>query len=170
MLKHFLRGLALLAALATYALPAYPADVVVNLQAFVVSSAPNGGERLQLAETARPGDTIEYRATYRNTGKATVRNVLATLPVPETGMSYLADTARPVGALASLDGIKYEALPLRRTVTGADGRTRIELVPLSEYRFLRWQLGDMPAGSSATVRSRMRLADIERTAHAGATR
>ena len=130
-------------------------QVVATLNAFKVVSSANG-EKLVPTTEAQPGDTIEYQVTYRNAGKDAARDVLATLPVPKGGMRYVADSAAPAKAEASLDGSKFAPVPLTRTVVRA-GKQQQEVVPVSEYRFLRWQLGELAPGRSITVSSRMRL-------------
>jgi uncharacterized repeat protein (TIGR01451 family) len=130
-------------------------NVSVALQAFKVVTT-NAGTKLVKTDAAQPGDTIEYQVTYSNTGATPARDVLATLPVPKGGLAYVADSATPTAAQASLDGATFAPLPLTRTVTRA-GKQVVEPVPVSEYRFLRWKLGDIKPGASTTVSSRMRL-------------
>ena len=74
-----------------------------------------------------------------------------------TGDWYLPSTAAPVAAEASIDGQHFDAIPLKRHVRLADGSEVTRDVPLDEYRYLRWTLGDMPAGESRTVRARVRV-------------
>ena len=124
--------------------------VDVRLQAFQVVAQEKGGEKLVPATAAEPGDTIEYQVTYQNNGKAPAKAVAATLPVPE-------------GAMAYLDGKKFAPLPLTREVV-RNGKRVTETVPPSEYRFLRWDLGDLAPGKSATVTSRMRVGAAPRDA------
>lgn len=112
-------------------------------------------EVLELADKAKPGDIIEYSVIYRNPGKP-VQGVLATLPVPQ-GLEYLPNSALPKTAMASLDGAEFLAIPLKRQVKLADGKTAERLVPYSEYRFLQWKLGDMSHNASAKVRARMQV-------------
>jgi len=76
--------------------------------------------------------------------------------VPKGGMAYVAGSAAPAKVMASLDGKQYAPVPLTRTVD-RDGKHVTETVPVAEYRFLRWQLGELAPGRSATVSSRMRL-------------
>lgn len=150
--------------LAQFALsPAYAAgnDVAVTMQAFQVLTTANGIE-LVPTDAAKPGDTIEYRVAYSNTGKAPVRGIVATLPVPASGMAYVPDSATPAAVLASLDGKTFAPVPLQRVVL-RNGRSVTETVPATEYRFLRWTLGELVAGQSATVKSRMRLNVSNRT-------
>lgn len=131
-------------------------EVVVDLQVRKVVVQKDGAETLVDAP-AGPGETLEYRATYTNRGAAAARNVQATLPVPEAGIAYVDASAVPGNVMASVDGKQFAPAPLQRVVTLPDGSRKSEVVPPSEYRFLRWNLGDLDAGKSAVVRSRMRL-------------
>ncbi|MEC5384919.1 hypothetical protein VVD49_04250 [Uliginosibacterium sp. H3] len=136
--------------------------ISVQLDAFKVSVAAGGGrEVLTPAEAVLPGDTLEYRAVYKNNGKTLARNVEATLPIPAGNTAYLADSASPRNPLASSDGNRFEAMPLKRIVIGQDGQRQTQIVPLSEYRALRWKLGDLAAGASMTVTTRVRIATLE---------
>lgn len=132
-----------------------PGQVDVTLHAFQVVAA-QGGKLVPITE-ARPGDVIEYQVTYRNSGHTTARQVGATLPVPPGGMAYLDGSASPGAFQVSLDGVHYATPPLKREVL-RDGRRVIETVAPAEYRFLRWNLGDLAAGQALTVGARMRLA------------
>jgi len=137
---------------------AAPSDVDVTLQAFQVIANGNSGKEVKLVPTTRanPGDTIEYQVTYRNKGSTPAKQTRAVLPVPAGGMAYLPDTASPAKVEASLDGKTYAPVPLQREAI-REGKKVTEAVPASEYRFLRWDLGDLPPGQEATVKSRMRL-------------
>ena len=139
-------------------------DVQVALTAQRVVLDRNGKETLTEAREARPGDVLEYRAVYRNQGKQAVRNVLAVLPVPLNSLSYIPASANPQRVWASLDGRKFELAPLLRTVTLADGKREIRPVPVSEYRYLRWDLGELKPGAQAAVAARMRMAQPEQGA------
>lgn len=150
-----LGGLA--AAQGTQAAPA-PAEAtqktvaVVLTQAKVVRDA-QGKEQLVAAESVKPGDVLEYTATYTNhTGKS-VSGLVANLPIPE-GLEYLPKTAKPGATLvkaATKDGA-YAAEPLARVV---DGKT--EPVPYNEYRSLRWTLGQLPANGVIAVTARAKV-------------
>lgn len=129
--------------------------VSATLHAFKVVAGKEG-QKLVATTEALPGDIIEYQVTYRNAGSTAAKDVMATLPIPEGGMHYLADSATPVKVQASLDGKQFAAVPMTRTVV-QNGKQVLETVPASEYRFLRWQLGELAPGRSVTVSSRMRL-------------
>ena len=132
--------------------------VDVRLQAFQVT-ASQGGDKLVPALEAEVGVTIEYQITYQNQGKTVAQAVAATLPVPEGAMHYLAGSAAPKAVQASLDGKTFAALPLTREVM-RKGLRVVERVPASEYRFLRWNLGDLAPGQAVTVRSRMKVISL----------
>jgi hypothetical protein len=137
---------------------AMAADIVtVNLVAYRVSTDASGKERLDTTSTVKPGDFIEYRAIYRNASNNTVKDLAATLPVPGLGFEYAANTALPSAPLASLDGKIFSAAPTR-VVTLANGSRETVAVPAAEYRYLRWNLGDLNAGASKSVSARMRFA------------
>jgi uncharacterized repeat protein (TIGR01451 family) len=131
----------------------------VSLTAHRVAVDARGREAFQPAAEARPGEVVEYRAAYRNAGEASVREVQATLPIPE-GTEYVGRTARPAPALASLDGRTFELLPLKRRVRLANGQEEVREVPAAEYRYLRWTLGAIGAGRVETVRARVRVSPL----------
>jgi uncharacterized repeat protein (TIGR01451 family) len=99
---------------------------------------------------------IEYVATYKNTDNKPVTNVMATLPIPQ-GMEYIPNTASPEQAMASTDDQHFAPIPLKRKATDKNGQTVDELVPYSEYRSLRWQLGAMAGGATRDVKARMKV-------------
>lgn len=148
-----------LLAAGTSAFAATGDQLEIGMQAFRVANVA-GKASLQPTEHARPGDTIEYRVSYRNTGSAPARQVAATLPVPAGSMAYLPGSASPQRVEASLDGKSYAPAPLTRSVV-REGRKVVETVPVAEYRFLRWNLGDIPAGQTLTVSARMRVTGDE---------
>jgi len=132
-------------------------DVVVTLKAQKVVRTSDGKEVLQVAEHATPGEVIQYDALYRNKGKTGVRNLQPTLPIP-AGLEYLPDSAKPAPSKASVDGKNFAPIPLMRRIALPDGQTKEVPVPTSEYRALRWDLGDLDSGGNALVSARARLA------------
>ncbi len=133
-------------------------DVVIQLTQQKVTRAADGKEVLIEAARVLPGEVIEYRANYKNEGKNGVKQLLATLPVP-TGMELVGETVAPIGAQASLGDGKYAPIPLKRKVRQPNGAEIETLVPISEYRSLRWNLGDLSAGQAQVVMARMRVSD-----------
>ena len=135
--------------------------VETKLEARKVSKAADGKETLVAAGDAKPGDVIEYVATYRNTGKQPVRNLDATLPIPDQ-TEYLPGSEKPAGARASLDVRTYGAMPLTRKVN-RDGRDVDAPVPAREYRFLRWHADTLAPGQELTYTARVRVIDDRNT-------
>jgi uncharacterized repeat protein (TIGR01451 family) len=132
------------------------APLAVQLTVKRVAVDAQGKESLVSAADAKPNDILEYVATYTNRGKKPLSAVTATLPIP-THTVYVGRTAQPGSALAATGDGKYRAEPLMRTVKGADGRERVEPVPLSEYRSLRWTLNAIAPAGSQTVTARVRV-------------
>lgn len=157
-MKRLLVLIAVLSAISGAAQAAERGGLAVELtaQRIVVEA---GKESRTSADLARPGEIIEYRATYTNTGLDAAKNVAATLPIPAAGLEYLPQTGSPRIVLASLDGKTFEPVPLKREVRLTDGTRQLVDVPFTEYRFLRWSLGDLAAGATTTVAARMRVID-----------
>lgn len=114
----------------------------------------NGQSVYKPAPLSRPGDILEYRATYTNHGNAAVNGLIANLPIP-AGTTLLDRSQLPPDALASTDGVHFAPLPLTRAVHLPDGSTHQEPVPLSDYRALRWNLGTLAPGKSAQAQARV---------------
>ena len=138
--------------------PVAPAktDLNIALTAQKVIAKSDGREQLAAADRAFPGELIQYDALYENRSERPLNNVAPTLPIP-TGMMYVADTAKPAPAEASLDGKVFAAIPLKRTVTLPTGEVQEQIVPPSEYRALRWHVGELAPGSKTTVMARTRI-------------
>ncbi|MDU0460062.1 MAG: hypothetical protein RW306_15155 [Geobacteraceae bacterium] len=136
-------------------------EVKVQLSARKIVKNSQGKESISGGDSAKPGEVIEYRATYKNSGTAIARNVAATLPIPEE-MEFMADSASPAGASASTDGTVFSAIPLVRKVKLAYGAVSNREVPTAEYRSLRWNLGDLAPGAAATVSARMKIKDNQK--------
>lgn len=129
----------------------------INLVAKKVVSI-DGKEKLVSADKARPGEIIQYEASYQNSGTEPVRSVGAILPVP-AGLILVQDSAKPAAPEASLDGKTFQPVPLTRQAIDASGTTVNQPVPLAEYRALRWNLDEVPVGGTSTVTLRARVAN-----------
>lgn len=148
-------GLLALAAITALPLRADQGPVETRLEARVVVRATDGRESFAPADSARPGDVIEYVATYRNAGDRAVKSLEATLPIP-ANTELLPGTIRPATARASLDAAQFAAPPLKRTVT-REGRSVEEPVPYREYRYLRWQVAQLEPRKSVSFSARVRV-------------
>jgi uncharacterized repeat protein (TIGR01451 family) len=135
------------------------APVKVTLTAWLVTVDAAGKEVFAPAVTATPGDLIEYRVESLNTSVAPVSGQRLDLPIP-AGTVFVEGSAKPGGALASIDGgANFAAVPLMRTVAKAGGGEEKQPVPVAEYRVLRWAIGTLPAGKLAQVRARVTVVD-----------
>jgi uncharacterized repeat protein (TIGR01451 family) len=135
------------------------AGLVNTLSVQLVAPAGDGKERLESAQAAKPGDVLEYTALYKNNTAGTIRNLEATLPVPKGTEYVVGPSTQPTEVRASLDGKSYAPVPLKRSVKLADGKTVEKLVPITEYRFLRWQPKDLGAGRDARFIARVKVID-----------
>ncbi len=115
-----------------------------------------GKEVFVSADAAKPGEIIEYRAAYRNVGDQPLHRVEATLPIP-IGTELLLAGVRQSGARASVDGARFETIPLKRKVKQPNGKEVEQLVPYAEYRFLRWNVGTLDPGKGAVYAARVRV-------------
>jgi uncharacterized repeat protein (TIGR01451 family) len=131
-------------------------DLQLELTAFKVTKKADGTESLTPTERLKPQETLEYQVKYHNKGDKVLRNVQATLPIPEA-LELLPGTAKPAKAWASIDGKTYAAIPLKRKVIAADGTEKIVPVPYAEYRFVRWMIGEIAPNQSVVVSARARL-------------
>ena len=135
--------------------------VKIDLTQVKVIKGDDGKEQFVDAATVKPGDVIEYRAVYANRSKKPVTGLVATLPIP-SGTEYVPKSAHAdehAAQAATVDG-RFGSEPLMRKVKLADGRERQEPVPYSEYRTLRWTLGQLPAEGAVTVKARARVAAL----------
>jgi uncharacterized repeat protein (TIGR01451 family) len=150
--RSLLAALYVAAALSATARAAEPVTNTLTVQR--VALRADGAESLEAAAAAKPGDLLEYRAEFRNTGSSAARGLQATLPIPP-GVTFVAGSARPAGALASTDGTNYAPLPLTRRVRHADGTETTERVPLGDYRYLRFAPTDLAANGALSVHARV---------------
>ena len=151
---------ACLLAMAGAALADSASPLRVQLTQARVMVDAKGAETLGGAEHTKPGDLIEYRATYTNAGAASVTHLLATLPIP-AGTSWIAGSAVPSGVEMSLDGKEFSSVPLRRRIQQANGISGDEPIPYSAYRVLRWTVPELAAGKSTAVTARVRVEAVQ---------
>jgi len=113
-------------------------------------------ETFEPAETAKPGEIIQYTAIYTNQSTSVVRNLRATLPIP-VGLSYVENSAKPATVKATVDGEHFDTVPLKRKIKNSDGKEVEEMVPVAEYRKLQWNIRELLAGESVAVSARARV-------------
>jgi uncharacterized repeat protein (TIGR01451 family) len=138
---------------------ASPASVEAKLVGFKVARDANNKEVLSPADKVAPGDLLKYQVTYQNNGKSLLKQLTATLPLP-VGTTYVAGSAKPANAMASVDDKTFAAMPLKRMVKKADGKLEEQLIPLTEYRALRWNLGELAEKGKVEVSARTRVNQV----------
>ena len=119
------------------------ASVECVLTASKVVIDADGKEQFVSAETAKPGEIIEYAVVYSNNTGERVKGLQATLPIPR-GTTYVPDSA------------EFAPLPLTREVK-LPGGVEMQEVPCDEYRLLRWNVGDLEVDESVTVTARVQV-------------
>ncbi len=124
--------------------------VSVQLKAFKKVVDSKGNAQFKAADSIKPQDMIEYRATYTNNTTGNIKSLKATLPIP-ADTQYLG-ASLPSGALASTDGVNFSAMPLKKKVDG-----KLVNIPLKEYRALQWQIAELPAKKSVTVSAQAKV-------------
>ena len=124
--------------------------VSVQLKAFKKVVDSKGNAQFKAADSIKPQDVIEYRATYTNNTTGNIKSLKATLPIP-ADTQYLG-ASLPSGALASTDGVNFSTMPLKKKVDG-----KLVNIPLKEYRALQWQIAELPAKKSVTVSAQAKV-------------
>ena len=132
-----------------------PAPVEAKLEVRKVVSGAGASEAFASGDAVKPGDVIEYVATFRNTTGKPVRNLEPTLPLPEH-TEFIAGSTGPASVMAGLDARVFAPIPLKRK-TVANGRETLEAVPYREYRYLRWAPVDLEPGKSVRVSARVKV-------------
>lgn len=94
--------------------------------------------------TAPVGTIVQYKVIYTNTLAKDINDLIITLPIPSS-MTFTGE-AHPASTQASTDGKNFADIPLVRQVAGKMTNT-----PLSEYRYIRWNIKLLPARKSANV-------------------
>jgi uncharacterized repeat protein (TIGR01451 family) len=144
---------------AVAAAPAFARDASAQVEGTLNQSrivVVNGKETVASADKVSPGDLLEYKVRYINKGAGPAKNLVVTLPIP-AGLELAPASDSPKAALASLDGQRFEAMPIKRAVKQADGKEVMQDVPLAQYRALRWQLDVLDAGKTANFSARAKV-------------
>lgn len=147
--------MACLGAGSVFAQPAGPVESRLEARKVVLK---DGKETFESGMAAKPGDVLEYVATYTNKGRTPVSKFEATVPIP-ANTELLPNTAKPADARASTGGSQFDAIPLKRKIKQPDGREIEQTVPLREYRSLRWSLNELAGGASAVFAARVKVVD-----------
>ncbi len=139
--------------------PLNPANYIKLTASTSLVTVVNGTEKLSDAGSKGvvPGNVLELNQKAENFSKMNVNRVQLNMPVP-TALAFQSQKCDLAGAeaLYSLDGKTY-ANPLKKTVTVTENGkavTKEVTVEPSEYKFVRWTLPTIKAGT--TVNCAMR--------------
>jgi uncharacterized repeat protein (TIGR01451 family) len=128
----------------------------ITLKQFKVVKNNKNELSLEDAKKVKPGEVIEYQATYKNVGSGQLKGIVATIPVPKE-MEYQAPnklTSRPL--LASVDGKKFAPYPLSRIIQKDNLAITVE-VPLKEYRGLQWHIQKLDANEAMVIKMQAKV-------------
>jgi uncharacterized repeat protein (TIGR01451 family) len=114
----------------------------------------SGAEKLVPADAIQPGDVLQYTAHFGNPTAATMRDVVASVPVP-AGTQWLPRSEQPSPVLASVDGVVFAPMPLMRKLLLPNGQWKQVVVPLAEIRHLRWPARPLAANESFSTQMRV---------------
>jgi uncharacterized repeat protein (TIGR01451 family) len=117
-----------------------------SIEAFRVIKTEEGKEDFVSADRAKPKDVIEYRLTYKNSGKDPVQNIFITDPIP-SGTEYVESSAsepKSGSVEFSVDGGKtYGVWPIEIKRQTKDGREVVERATPDMVTHIRWTLTEM---------------------------
>jgi uncharacterized repeat protein (TIGR01451 family) len=125
----------------------------VDLEAFRVLPNEDGSELLEIAETAAPGDVIEYRAAYANNSSSALNGVIPEIPVPAGLIFQLPGNGANQADLPSevlIDGGEWVAFS---SLTNEDAVFNPQQVSA-----LRWPALDLAPQTSRTIAFRVTVA------------
>ena len=123
-----------------------------HMKAFVVTPQTDGSESFEVAKSVEPGQVIEYRTVYSNTGDSIISGLAVVGPVPPgtryQGKSASSDVTHEFEA--SIDGgTSWHSEPLVRTVIQPDGSEKEVVIPPQEYTHVRWKAADSIASNAS---------------------
>lgn len=127
------------------------ADLETKLAAARVTGAGEA-EKFSDAATAAPGDTIRYTATFTNTTAKPLREVSATLPIPQN-LELALSSVKPAAADGSTDGKVF--VPLARLLK-PKSEGGLGVAPAA-IRALRWAPRDIAPSASFSVEARAKV-------------
>lgn len=140
---------------------AQPGDPVQsNLVVYKVVTNQDNEEVLEPADQVKPGDIVEYHLAYTNTLTSGISNLKPELPVP-SGMTFLGNPSSQnlVGASLQENGA-ISKLPLFTESTLPNGKVVKAEVTADKFKKLQWQVSQLGAGQTITIKARMRVNTI----------
>ncbi len=127
-----------------------------ELKVFLVSKDAQGKESLVPITSAAPGAVLEYQAIYKNNSKNALKELEFDLPIPNS-TELIKDTVFPQKAKAStmVGGTLFADIPLSKVVKDAQNKDKVVLLPMSDYKIVRWSSAELAAGQTTLVKARV---------------
>ncbi|RKQ71143.1 putative repeat protein (TIGR01451 family) [Litorimonas taeanensis] len=120
----------------------------------LITLKSDGSEASKPVKETAPGDLIEYRVEYKNTGKKPIKNLVVSAPIPGSTEFEMNSNATKVNAsfeVSADGGASWGTPPLWKET--AEGPVQVDI---SEYDLVRWISQDeMPAGGKFTMKYRV---------------
>jgi len=116
-----------------------------TLEAYIVKKDKKGKEVFQKTQDAAPGEIVEYRLIYQNTGKTVLSNLVVNGPIPNH-TKFIGDSAITKVShdfLVSIDyGKTWEKEPVKRVEKLKNGKEKTIIIPPEKYTNVRWLSND----------------------------
>lgn len=124
-----------------------------RIEAYLVSMDSQGNEVMQATAAAKPGELMEYRLTFVNSGESAVSGLNIVDPIP-ANTTFVSDSANS-NAVAlfevSIDGGRtFESEPVVRIETQADGSQKEVVISSDQYTHVRWAVEEQLAAEGGT--------------------
>ena len=127
-----------------------PLSIALTVKKIVLQ---HGKERLVDAKNAVPGDVLEYRAEYKNTGATALSEVLVTLPLPDQ-TTFIMGSAYPDGVAVSKKSARDVFAPLPQKIVSENNT--VASSP-DAYAALRWAIEKLASGQVSVFGMRVRV-------------
>ena len=124
-----------------------------KITASLISVDPNGKELLVPVTGStrlQSGNVLEYQGLFTNTNPDRVRKMTVTMTIPEQ-VEMLGGLA-PDFPFGSADGNTFARMPLRANIDG-----KLQEVPLTFYKAVRWDLEGLGLNETVMVKYRARV-------------
>jgi uncharacterized repeat protein (TIGR01451 family) len=127
-----------------------PLSIVLTVKKMVLQ---HGKEQLVDANNALPGDVLEYRVEYKNTGATALSEILATLPLPDH-TTFIMGSAYPDGVAISKKSAPDVFAPLPQKIPS---EISTPVSSADAYAALRWTIEKLKPGQMSVFGMRVRV-------------
>jgi uncharacterized repeat protein (TIGR01451 family) len=116
-----------------------------TLEAYIVKKDSHGKEIFEKTQNASPGEIVEYRLIYENTGTTVLSGLVVNGPIPDhtkfIGNSAKTDISHDF--VVSIDhGKTWEKEPVKRVKKMSNGKQKTVVIPPEQYTNVKWLSND----------------------------